>query len=388
MRFVVIILASFLFLPLSGQKKWERMAGKFDKHYSQSNFEAALKDANNILEYSMENLDSTNSQYALSYYYIAKAYQGLEDAEGAKPYIRKAYDLLAPNLAYDGTMAEVSRLYGEIETQLGYQRSAAYLLSKSLEISLELYGTESLSYLQSLYAMANLEMAMARWDHMVDVLTEALQIHERNFPLDQKYAVFANYMGLLFMNSERFQEAILYFGKSLEVYSTPGLKEDLNCANAHNNLGLIFYYQSEFADAAKHFELAGTIYQKLTNDYSESYMMLLSNRASLYSTREKEEMLEVSYLALGEYLDRYGVRRDLSYIQGLENMANFYAIDGNFEKSEAFFLRAIETRKKIDPVDQEGLQRCILSLVEICEDFKHPEKASFYMEMAKEEIPY
>ena len=166
------------------------------------------------------------------------------------------------------------------------------------------------------------------------------------------------------------------------------MKEDLGCANAHNNLGLIFYYRSEFEDAAEHFELAGAIYQKLTVGYSESYMMLLSNRASLYSTWEREKMLEVSYLALGEYLDKYGVRRDLSYIQGVENMANFYAIDGNFEESEACFLRAIETRKKMDPVDQEGLKRCILSLVEICEDFKHPKKASYYREMAEGDAAY
>ena len=364
------------------------MAGKFYKHYDRSNFEAALKDAYKIQEYSQENLDSTDRWYALSKFYMAKAYVGLNDLEEAKPYILIAYELMAPNLAYDGTMAEVCRLYGEIETRLGYHKSATYLLSRTLEISLELYGTESLSYLQSLYAMAKLEMAMAHWDQMVGVLTEALQIHERNFPLDHKYSEFANYMGLLFMNSERFQEAILYFSKSLEVYSTPGLKEDLSCANAHNNLGLIFYYRSEFENAAEHFELAGAIYQKLTEGYSESYMMLLSNRASLYSTWEKEEMREVSYLALGEYLDRFGVRTDLSYIQGVENMANFHAVDGNFEKSEACFLRAIETRKKMNPLDQEGLKRTILSLVEVCEDFKHPKKASFYRKMAEGETTF
>jgi tetratricopeptide (TPR) repeat protein len=382
MRIAFLLLACFLFLPLSGQKKWERMAGKFDRHYDRTNFEAALKDASKILDYSLVNLDSTDSRYARSNYYMAKAYVGLSDPEEAKSYILSAYELMAPNLAYDGTMVEVCRLYGEIETQLGYHKSAAYLLSRALEISLELYGTESLSYLLSLYAMANLEMAMAQWDLMVGVLTEALQIHERNFPLDAKYAEFANYMGLLFMNSERFQEAILYFNKSIEVYSTPGLKEDLTCANAHNNLGLIFYYRSEFEDAAEHFELAGAIYQKLTEGYSESFMMLLSNRASLYFAWEKDEMLHVSYLALGEYLERHGVRTDLSYIQGVENMANFYAVDGNFEKSEVCFLRAIETRKKMDPVDQEGLQRTILSLVEVCEDFNHLKKASYYREMA------
>ena len=107
MRIAFLLLACFLFLPLSGQKKWERMAGKFDRHYDRSNFEAALKDAYKIQEYSQENLDSTDRWYALSKFYMAKAYVGLNDLEEAKPYILIAYELMAPNLAYDGTMAEV-----------------------------------------------------------------------------------------------------------------------------------------------------------------------------------------------------------------------------------------------------------------------------------------
>jgi len=357
MRIAFVILVCFLFLPLSGQRKWERMCGKFDKHYARSDFAAALEDAFGILEFSRENYDSTDGRSALSNYYVARAYEAMGDPDIAKPYIKNSHALLVPNMAYDEFTVEVSLLYGKIETELGFHKSAGYHLSNALEISLDLFGSESLSYLQTLYAMAELEMAMARWDQMISILTDALQIHERNFPLDQAYALYANYMGLLFMNSELMQEAILYLSKALAAYQGRTLKKgralkkdrvlkkDLTCANANNNLGLILYYQSDFEEAALHFEEAASIYRKFCNGYSENYMMLLSNRASLYEGWGKVSLRESSYKELGEYLDLYAGRMDLPYIQGLENMAGFHASAGNFKEAEAFYLMATEARK-------------------------------------------
>ena len=162
-------------------------------------------------------------------------------------------------------------------------------------------------------------------------------------PLDKVYAVHANYLGLLFLNNEQLQEAKLYLNKSLMAYRPHGIKEDLTCANVHNNLGLIEYYQSEYDEAALHYKKAASIYRKLTEGYSENYLMLLSNRASLYLNRGKKSMQESSFRALDEYLDLYKDRTDLPYIQALENMAGFYEHSGNFKKAEAFYLRARES---------------------------------------------
>ena len=327
------------------------MCGKFEKHYARSDFAGALEDAFGILEFSRENYDSIDGRSALSNFYVARAYEAMGDPDIAKPYIKKSHALLVPNMAYDEFTVEVSLLYGKIETELGFHKSAGYHLSNALEIRLGLFGPESLSYLQTLYAMADLEMAMARWDQMISILTDALQIHERNFPLDHAYVLYANYMGLLFMNSELMQEAILYLNKALAAYQghalkkDRALKKDLSCANANNNLGLIRYYQSDFEDAALHFDEAASIYRKLSDGYSENYMMLLSNRASLYEGWGKVSLRESSYSELGEYLDLYAGRKDLPYIQGLENMAGFHASAGNFMKAESFYLRAKEARK-------------------------------------------
>lgn len=384
MRLAAIILACFFFLPLSGQRKWERLSRKFEKHYARPDFQAALDDAFRIQDYTRANYDSTDRRFALSSYYVSKAYEALGNAEQALPYIQDAYALLVPDLAYDENMIQVSLLYGKIQTGLGYHKSARVLISAAMEGSMELLGPESEAFLKALYALADLEMAMAHWEAFISLLTDALQIHERNFPLDHDYAIYANYMGLLFMNSELMQEAILYLNKSLSAYQPGVLKKDLTCANAHNNLGLIYYYQSKFEDAAGHFEAAASIYPGLTKDYSENYLMLLSNRASLYLSWEKPGETDASYAELETYLEKFSGNLDLPHIQGLENMANFYAERGSFDKAEAFYLRAIKARESMNPVDGVGLKRCINSLVLVCEEFNQTEKASYYLDMIQE----
>ncbi len=378
----VLFLALVFMLPLSAQK-WERLNRRFSLHYEQSEYTKALGNALKMMEYSGEKLDSSDIRFTMSNYAVAKAYEGLGDPVSAREYIRFAYVQLAPNIAYDENMAEVARLYGKIETALGYHNAAELVLLDALEMSMELDGTESLSYLLSLYALADLKMAQAQWNEMVGILIAALQIHERNIPMDLNYTVYANYLGLLFMNSERNQEAVLYLDKCLSVYTSGQLDEDLSCANAHNNLGLIHFYQSEFEQSADHFEHAGTLFMKLTEGYSENYMMLLSNRASLYYNWGKTDRIEESYRALAEYLDRYDERMDLPYIQGVENMANFHATAGNFEESEACFLRAIEARKRMDPVDREGLNRTFQTLISVCEELNQTEKAQYYRKMSE-----
>lgn len=383
MKNLAIILALLFTLPLSAQK-WERLNSRFNKHYEQSDYTKALDDALKLLEFSGEKLDSADTRFVMSNYAVAKAYEGLGDPVNAREYIRLAYVQLAPNIANDENMLEVARLYGKIETALGFHQAAELVLTDALDMSAELEGRESFSFLLSLYALADLKMAQAQWNEMVGILTMALQIHERNFPLDNNYAVYANYLGLLYMNSERNQESILYLDKCISVYNSGVLDADLNCANAKNNLGLIRYYQLEFEDAALHFDQAGILFKKFAEGYSENYMMLLSNQASLYYSWEKAERMEESYLALADYLESYGDRSDLAYIQGLENMANFYASSGDFEESEAYFLSAILLRKKMDPLDREGLNRTFQALISVCEELNRAEKAQYYRKMSEQ----
>jgi len=113
-------------------------------------------------------------------------------------------------------------------------------------------------------------------------------------------------------------------------------------------------------------------------------MMLLSNRASLYYSWGDTLKTGESYHALGEYLEMHSERKDLPYIQAMENMANFHASVGNFEEAEAFFLKAIELRENMVPVNREALLRTINALISVCEDLNQPGKARAYRKLAEQ----
>lgn len=343
-----IVLQALLSVSHISAQDRHRLEQKYHRQYNKGNYDKALEQSLYLLE--LENRP-------LSQYYVARTYHALEEYTEARPYIREAYESMLPNIAMDEQMAEILRLYGVIETRLGYHSTAESLLNSSLDMTLELEGPESKACVRCLYALAGLEMARAQWQRMSDILVEAFQIHERSYALDEDYAIYANYLGLIFMNSARVQEAELYFTKSLSAYGSKGLKKDLGFANAHNNLGLLFYDKQDFENANIHFRKAGPIYRKQSRGYSENYLMYLSNQASLQNSLEETRSLKKSLKALDVYLVLYEGRTDLPYIQGMENLAGFYETSGNVEGAANWHLRLIKTFESLDQPEKAAYYR-------------------------------
>lgn len=356
---VFVVLQIILFSSQISAQNWERLDHKYHRKFEKGKYDKALEQAQGLLEFSNLYLDSSDARLPLSHYYVASTYQAKGEPGKARPFVEDAYILMRPNIAFDNQMAEVLRLYGVIETELGYHMPAEELLNASLDITLELDGVESQACVSCLYALAGLEMVRAQWQTMSDILIEAFQIHERNSPLNDDYALYTNYLGLIFMNSGQMPEASLYFTKSLSAYGKKGLKEDLGCANAHNNLGLLYYQQSDYENAKLHYEKAFSLYRKLSLGYSENYMMLLSNRATLENSMANQRGIKKSSKKLAAYMESYPGRTDLPYIQGMENLAGIYASSGDPLKAEPWYLLIIEA---YDSLDQ-------------------PEKATFYREL-------
>ncbi|MCP4312273.1 MAG: CHAT domain-containing protein [Bacteroidetes bacterium] len=361
MRITVTILVCLLFLPLSAQK-WERLDQKFSQHFADEEYVGALKDAVKEVNYSVKKLDSTDIRYMHSYYNLARAYFSLDEPELAKSYVGIAYALMVPYYQRGADLGDVCELYGRIETELGFHETAASLLSYARDVKAEVYGTRSYEYLQSLYYIADLEMARSEWQQMVDVLAEALAIHEQHFLKNHEYARYANFLGLIYMNNGFNGEATDIFKRALSAYDQTGIEKDFPFGHANNNLALAYYYQSDFRHAAIHFERADSIYLILMEGYSENYMMLLNNLASLYYSWGKPELARGAYLELEQYLEKYPGHSDLNYIQGVENAANYYAEIGEAGNAEKYYIKAIELRHSATPVDHEELAGGILLL--------------------------
>lgn len=335
-----------------------------------------LQDALKALRYTRKRLDSTDTRFARSNYNVALAYHGMSALDSARVHIRQAYDLMVPNLSYDPDFAEVCELYGRIETELGYHLSADRLLSSARDIKFQLYGRESYDYMRSLYYSAELEMARERWDRMVNIVEEALEIHENHFTKNRDYARFANFLGLIYMNNQLYDQSARNFYRALSVYDETDQEKDFTYGHVNNNLGLIYYYRSDFENAALHFEQAESIYQVLMEGYSENYMMLLNNLASLYFSWKKPELTQKAYLKLKKYLDSYPDKRDINYIQAVENMANYHAEVGEFQTSVEYYRWTIEIRQSMQPVDSLGLARIMVSLATVYFDGSRPDLAA------------
>ncbi len=376
MRILFVILAQLLSVSLSAQK-WERLDHEFNRHYEHQEYKKAGEVAVKQVNYSLEELDSTDTRYMMSYYNLALAYHGMEAWELAKSYLGTAYNLIIPFYSMHGAeLAAVCELYGRIETQLGFHESAENFLFYAKDVNVAVYGKESYEYIRTLYYMADLEMAKADWEQMVSILVEALEIHESHFPKNQDFARYANFLGLIYMNSGGNPEAAATFQWALETYDEPGIEKNFTFAHISNNLALAYYYQSDFENAALHFERADSMYQVLLEDYSENYMMLLSNMASLYYSWEKPDLAREAFGQMEDYFDRYDHSTDLNYIQAVENAAAYHAEVGEDKAAEKYYRKAIEIRRNAEPSDQRELAGGLLLLASLYAEGERYELAS------------
>jgi len=374
MRTLVIIAVLSFSHSLLGQK-WERLTQGFNHHMELGQYAEALEEAIKAADYAEKKLDSTEYRTMLSQYYVALAYHKLGDMESAKWFASTAFRLLKPYYTIDPTSANICELYGRIEAGLGYHETAETLLTTARDIKKQLYGVTSYEYIQSLYYMADLEMAREDWGKMAIVADEALAIHEEHYSRNQDYARYANFLGLIYMNNGYNKDAAGWFHKALSAYMEPGQEDSYSFAHASNNLAMIYYYESDFENAALYFERADSVYQLLLQDYSENYMMLLNNLASLYYSWGKEDEARVAYQHLEKYMEMYPDRQDLNYIQGVENTADYYAEVGELPTSEKYYKKAISLRRSVTPVDNEELAGCILLLASLYAEESRPELA-------------
>lgn len=361
MRYIGLILTCFLFLPLSAQK-WERLDQKFWKHFDDEAYVEAAKLAVREVNYSVNKLDTTDIRFMYSYYNLSLSYFSLDEFELAKSYVGRAYTLVVPYYERGKDMGKICELYGRIETELGYHETAASLLGYARDVNAEVHGQQSYEYLQSLYYIADLEMARSGWQEMVNVLDEALNIHEQHFLKNHDYARYANFLGLVYLNNGFNAEAAESFSLALSVYDETLIKKDFTFAHASNNLALAYYYQNDFDHASLHFERADSLYRILLDGYSENYMMLLNNLASLYYSWVKPDLAREAYLKLELYLALHPDHVDLNYIQGIENAANYYAETGEAEKAEKYYRQTIELRRYANLVDRDELAGSIILL--------------------------
>jgi len=387
-RTFLIILLALAAASLHGQK-WERLNEDFAAHAEAEAWVKAGEVAARQVNYCVDHLDSTDLRFMLSYYNLGQAYYGMDNLQYAKGYLAMAYKLMVPFYTLHGKeLADVCTLLGKVETRLGYHESAASFLTYARDMHLALFGKASRQYIGSLYNLAELEMARSDWESMTETLAEALELHDRYFPKDSEFARYANYLGLIYMNNGGNSEAVATFTWALESYDGQDTPVDYTYAHISNNIGLGYYYLSQYAPAARYFEQADSAYQLLLGEYSENYMMLLNNLASLYFSWDKPERAGLAYRKMEQYLEDHPRAADLNYIQALENAASYHAETGEPGAAEKFYKQAIRLRKENAPGDPRQLAGAMLLLARLYaesgrSDLAHPLSEEAYGILAR-----
>lgn len=176
-------------------------------------------------------------------------------------------------------------------------------------------------------------------------LKELILKHPNKFLLE-------NFLGVIFSNQNKYQEALLSFKKALNL--------NPEFAEGHYNIGTIFKKNNQFLEAIKHFNLAININQ----DYFEAYFNLADCYKNINKFKDAEECflkcislkkddvevynnlgllyLENSKLDLAERNFQRCLELDSNYFYAYDHLGLVLLKLENYEKAILYFNKAIE----------------------------------------------
>jgi tetratricopeptide (TPR) repeat protein len=202
------------------------------------------------------------------------------------------------------------------------------------------------------------EMAELRADVMMarkeyaDAITAYQQILRR----EPKNAVLLNKIGIAYSQLSQLDNAKRYYDRAI--------KADKNFAEAHNNVGTVWYQRRNFGRAIKSYRRAIEIYERGTAP-RPGYGAVQSNLGyALFATKKFEEAIACFQIALAhdpEVLDRRSTGGTLIQDRSVEERAFFYyfvaknfALRGMAERCAHYLKRAAdEGYKGISEVEKD-----------------------------------
>jgi adenylate cyclase len=153
----------------------------------------------------------------------------------------------------------------------------------------------------------------------------------------------------LAMGKSQFRESLDPFAKALEIAEAIGDKGD--AAKLYNNMGVVYWYLSDFTNAIEHYFKAFDIHESMNN--KEEMAIALSNIGLIYSSQD-DFPKALEYLVKGNQLDE-AIGNKPGVASNLGNIGYVYAELGDLDKALEFDSNALVLYTELG--DKHGIAR-------------------------------
>lgn len=341
-RALLLVLLTFLAFGTYAQN-WESYYKSAQEQLNQGNFDQADVDAEKCLATYQQEQGAANTVYASILRLKQNTSYGKGDFEKGLEYSRK--EITIREGKKDTLLAGAYQQAAEFYQQLSRFSEAIDELKKSKEILLQYFKAS-----EAQVVSCNLRIGINHYlndddAHAYSLLNESL--HPVHPSLAEESAMGLLYFGMVNLDREKTQEAIIAMNQSKDLFKTLGMGETMENGMVLFNLGVAHHRAKKFEQAEKYFQEAQALLETLKATEEEIYLKVLNER-SLNMQALGNDALASEFLA--KVKNTPG--GDLAYAESLSNRASILQNQGNYKQSLEFYEQAL---KLFNKNSKEGL---------------------------------
>jgi len=267
----------------------------------------------------------------------------------------KEADALLKENTSEGTevttnQTETGRLYQEL-TKLEANNNFKDAISKAEEIiklQKEKYGIDHPNYAKAITRLGILKINTSKYNVAESLFEKASQIYLTKFgELHPDYATSLNNLASLYTKMGRYKEAEKAYSKNILITEKVYGKQHIEYGNSLNNLATLFNKTKNNDYALKYALESMEIIKNVKGKKSKEYINSLNTLGGIYSSLgqlNKAEQLMNESLKINE--KQYG-KNNVQYAATLNNIGNNFSLYGQNEMAEKYIKQSLEVYKNI-----------------------------------------
>ena len=299
-------------------------------------------DNNNLLIFSKEFKKIAAEQndkegIAISNFYIAEYYYGIEDFKNAV----NIYDeslILFNQLDNNNYTADIYYKLGRINQYFNKYEESLIYYQKSIEIY-EIIGNKqriAINY----HDIGTLYNDIEKYTLAYEYYNKALNVYNETGNKERQAAILQN-IGVLYNNWENYEQSLLYYNKSLKIYEE--LNDKLNIAISYSNIGLLYENEKNYYRALEYYQRALILFEEA--DYKPALVYIFYNLGSIYDNLNESKKSEEYFIKCLKLASKIGMLDYVSY--NYEALSEIYEKRNDYKEALNYYKDYIEVKDSI-----------------------------------------
>jgi len=347
-------------------------------------FKMAAQKAEEAASFYKENAGKTTIVYAAVLNQLGLNYKALKDTAKAGKNFRQALAVLRMPEKKDNLLESVLYNFSNFYIDNKQYSAALPLLEEMIKLQEEIYGSESIDYLDGLNMLINAYKGSGKIIDAIAVRKLKAAINKKMFgDSTVKYAAELNQIAMLYEKINDTANTETYYRQSINLLRNHRPLQSI-LIDVINNLADFYETVNRFNDALLLSQENYGYIELLNGATSEFLAANCNQQARLCEHLAQYSLAEPLYLKALQIRKKIFGDKHADYAQSLNNLAGLYVSAGQLQKAEPLYLAAKEIWKVAIGEKSKDYTICLNNLGSLYSNMGQYKKAELYYVESKE----